>query len=142
MENLSSAISAYLDFCKRNVPENVVGGAALSDKIFAYAEKNVASAFEFASRLAQVRDVQELAKLQMDFIQAQMQAMSEQSKNLSETTTKAITDALKSRQRAACRPDCHEPAVLLQKRPWTSPLGLPKQYNNCGVQQVEPLFFR
>jgi hypothetical protein len=45
----------------------------------------VASAFEFAGRLAQVRDVQELAKLQMDFIQAQMQAMTEQAKNLSET---------------------------------------------------------
>lgn len=94
--NQVTAISSYLDFCKRNVPEKVGGGSALSDKIFAYAEKNVASAFEFASRLAQVRDVQELAKLQMDFIQAQMQVMTEQSKNLSETMTKAMTDALKS----------------------------------------------
>ena len=96
MNQVKTAISAYLDFWKRNVPENVVGGSALSDKIFANAEKNVASAFEFASRLAQVRDVQELAKLQMDFIQAQMQAMTEQAKNLSETTTKAMMDALKS----------------------------------------------
>lgn len=96
MNQVKTAISSYLDFCKCNVPENVVGGSALSDKIFAYAEKNVASAFEFASRLAQVRDVQELAKLQTDFIQAQMQVMTEQSKNLSETMTKAMTDALKS----------------------------------------------
>ena len=57
---------------------------------------NVASAFEFAGRLAQVRDVQELAKLQMDFIQAQMQAMTDQAKDLSETTTKAMMDGLKS----------------------------------------------
>ena len=64
--------------------------------LFTYAEKNVASAFEFASRLAQVRDVQDLAKLQMDFIQAQMQAMTEQAKNLSETATKAMMDGLKS----------------------------------------------
>ena len=56
----------------------------------------MASAFEFASRLAQVRDVLEFAKLQTDFIQAQMQVMTEQSKNLSETMTKAMTDALKS----------------------------------------------
>ncbi|MGA8157855.1 MAG: phasin family protein [Rhodoplanes sp.] len=96
MNQVKTAIGAYLDFWKRNVPENVGGGSALSDKIFAYAEKNVASAFEFASRLAQVRDVQELAKLQMDFIQAQMQAMTEQAKNLSETTTKAMMDGLKS----------------------------------------------
>ena len=49
MNQVKTAISAYLDFSKRNVPENVVGGSALSDKIFANAEKNVASAFEFAS---------------------------------------------------------------------------------------------
>ena len=52
----------------------------------------MANAFEFAGRLAQVRDVQELAKLQMDFIQAQMQAMTEQAKDLSETATKAVMD--------------------------------------------------
>ena len=96
MNQVKTAISAYLDFWKRNVPENVVGGLALSDKIFAYAEKNVASAFEFASRLAQVRDVQELAKLQMEFIQAQMQAMTEQAKDLGETATKAVMDKLKT----------------------------------------------
>ena len=96
MNQVKTAINAYLDFWKRSVPENVVGGSALSDKILASAEMNVANAFEFAGRLAQVRDVQELAKLQMDFIQTQMQAMTEQAKNLSETTTKAMTDALKS----------------------------------------------
>jgi len=96
MNQVKAAINAYLDFWKRSVPENVVGGSALSDKILANAEKNVASAFEFAGRLAQVRDVQEIAKLQMDFIQAQMQAMTEQAKNLSEIAMKAITDGLKS----------------------------------------------
>jgi phasin family protein len=96
MEQVKTAISAYVDFWKRNVPENFAGGSALSDKILAYAEMNVASAFDFAGRLAQVRDVQELVKLQADFIQAQMQAMTEQAKNLSETTTKAMTDSLKA----------------------------------------------
>ena len=37
-----------------------------------------------------LRDVQALAKLQMEFIQAQMQAMSEQAKELSETATKVV----------------------------------------------------
>ena len=96
MEQVKTAIGAFVDFWKRNVPENFVGGSALSDKILAYAEMNTASAFEFAGRLAQVRDVQELVKLQADFIQAQMQAMTEQAKNLSETTTKAMTESLKA----------------------------------------------
>ena len=41
-----------------------------------------------------MRDVQELARLQMDL--AQMQAVTEQAKNLSETTTKAMMDGLKT----------------------------------------------
>ena len=52
-----------------------MGSSELSNEVFGYAARNVASAFEFAQRLVQVRDVQGLAKLQVDFVQAQMQAM-------------------------------------------------------------------
>ena len=68
----------------------------LSDKILEYAERNVATAFEFAQRLVQVRDVQNLTKLQTDFIQVQMQAMTEQARDLSETATKAVMDSAKA----------------------------------------------
>lgn len=44
----------------------------------------------------QVRDAQELTKLQADFMQAQMQAMTEQAKDLSETATKALTERAKT----------------------------------------------
>ena len=95
MEQVKTAISAYLDFCKRSVPENVLGGSVLNNKIFGYAEVNLAKAFEFVGRLAQVRDPQELAKLQMDFIQGQMQNMTEQAKELGEAATKAMLDSVK-----------------------------------------------
>ena len=60
------------------------------------AERNVASAFEFAQKPVQVRDVQDFVRLQMEFIQAQMQALTEQVKDLSETATKAVMDSLKT----------------------------------------------
>ena len=44
----------------------------------------------------QVRDVQSLAMLQMEFIQAQMQAITEQAKDLSETATKAVMGSAKT----------------------------------------------
>jgi hypothetical protein len=62
----------------------------------AYAERNVASGFEFAQRLVQVRNIQGLTRLQMDFIQAQMQAMTEQTRDLSGTATKAVIDSAKT----------------------------------------------
>jgi hypothetical protein len=40
--------------------------------------------------------MQALAKLQMEFIQAQMQALTEQAKDLSETATKAVMDSAKT----------------------------------------------
>jgi hypothetical protein len=106
MEQVKTAINGYLQFFQRAIPGNVMGGNELSNKVLNYAERNVATAFEFAQRLVQVRDVQSLARLQMEFIQAQMQALTEQAKDLSETTTKAMMDTAKTRQRAACRRNC------------------------------------
>ena len=73
-----------------------MGGSELSNKILGYAERNVASAFEFARRLLQVKDPQDLFMLQTQFIRAQMQAMAEQAKDLSETATKLVMDSLKT----------------------------------------------
>ena len=96
MEQVRTAINGYLQFFQRGVPGNVMGGSELSNKILGYAERNVASAFEFAQKLVQVRDVQDFVRLQMEFIQAQMQAMTEQAKDLSETATKAVMDSAKT----------------------------------------------
>ena len=46
-------------------------------------------------KLLQAKDVQDLVKLQTEFVQAQMHAMTEQAKDLSETTTKAMMDSAK-----------------------------------------------
>ena len=88
LEQVRTAINSYLQFLQRAIPGEVTGGSELSSKILGYAERNVTSAFELAQRLVQVRDIQELTKLQTDFIQAQMQAMTEQAKDLGEAATK------------------------------------------------------
>ena len=95
MQQVRTAINGYLQFFQRGVPSTVMGTSELSNKVFGYAERNVASAFKFAERLVQVRDFQSLIRLQTDFIQAQMQAMTDQAKDLSETATKALMDSPK-----------------------------------------------
>ena len=93
---MRAAIHSYLQFFQRAVPGDVMGGSELADKILGNTERNVASAFEFAQRLVQVRDIQSLISLQAEFVQAQMQAMTEQAKDLTETTTKALTERSKT----------------------------------------------
>ena len=96
LEQVRAAINGYLQFFQRGVPSNVMGSSELSNKVFGYAERNVASAFEFAQRMVQVRDFQSLITLQTEFIQAQMQAMTEQTKDMSETAAKPMMDSVKT----------------------------------------------
>jgi hypothetical protein len=83
MEHVRTAIDSYLQFFQRAVPGNVMGGNELSNKILNYAERNVQRAFLFAQKLVEVKSVQDLVKLQTEFIQSQMEAMTEQVKDLS-----------------------------------------------------------
>ena len=95
LEQVRTAINGYLQVFQRGIPSNVMGRSELTDKVFGYAERNVASSFEFAQGLVQVRDIQGLVSLQTEFFQAQMQAMTEQAKDLSETATKAVMESAK-----------------------------------------------
>ena len=97
LDQARTAINSYFQFFQRGVPGNVMGGSELSNKILGYAERNVANAFEFAQKLVQVKDVQDLAKLQIEFIQSQMQAMTEQAKDLSAPAVKSIMESAKIR---------------------------------------------
>jgi phasin len=67
----------------------------VGDKAVSYAERNVAAAFEHAQKIVQATSIQEFVKLQTEFVQSQMQALSEQAKDLGETTAKNVIDSAK-----------------------------------------------
>jgi phasin len=69
------------------------GAKDVTDKAMTFAEQNVASSFEFAQQLVRAKDIQDVMKLQADYIKQQMQAFSEQAKELGESTTKAAKEA-------------------------------------------------
>ena len=53
-----------------------------------FAERNVASAFEFAEKLVRAKDPQEVAKLHADYARSQMEALSEQAKEMGQKAAK------------------------------------------------------
>jgi hypothetical protein len=97
MDQVRSAINSYIQFLQRAVPDDVMGGSELSSKVLTYAERNLANAFEFGQRLLQIRDVQGLLQLQIEFVQRQTQTLTEQAFDLRETTTKAVMESVKSK---------------------------------------------
>jgi len=57
----------------------------IGEKAMAFAEKNVATSFEFAQKVVRAKDIQELTQLQTDFVKTQMPAFVEQARALGRT---------------------------------------------------------
>ena len=71
------------------------GGTEFGEKLKSYAEKNIATAQEYVNKLSQAKGLQDVVRIQTEFMQAQLNAFGEQTKSLGEAFTKAATDAIK-----------------------------------------------
>jgi phasin len=69
------------------------GARDVTEKAMTFAEQNITSAFAFAQDLVRAKDMQDVLRLQAEYIQRQMQALTEQAKELGESTSKAAKDA-------------------------------------------------
>jgi phasin len=69
------------------------GARNVTEQAMTFAERNMASAFAFAHDLVRARDLQEVLRLQADYIRQQMEALTEQARELGESTSKAAKDA-------------------------------------------------
>jgi len=67
----------------------------LNRKLQSYAEQYVRAGLEFAHKLSQAKNFQDFARIQMEFIQAQLQSFGEQTKDFVETYTKAAASAVR-----------------------------------------------
>jgi phasin len=69
------------------------GTRDVTEKAMSFAERNVAASFDFAQKLVRARDLDEVMRLQREYIQAQIQALNEQAKEIGQTVSKAAMDA-------------------------------------------------
>ncbi len=71
------------------------GAKDVRQKAISFAEQNVSTSFEFAQKLVRAADIQEVMRLQAEFVRAQLATMSEQAKEIGETASKAAMSATK-----------------------------------------------
>ncbi len=69
------------------------GAKDITEKAMGFAQQNIASSFELAQQLVQAKDVQEVVRLQSDYVRKQIQVLTEQARVLGESTGKAAKDA-------------------------------------------------
>jgi phasin len=102
VEQAKLAFNNYLEAAKEAVSTfdqwvraSQVGAQGISKKAMSLAQRNVLSAFEFAQKIVQAKDIQELIRMQAEFVQSQVKVLSEQIKDLRETVTKTATESAK-----------------------------------------------
>jgi len=69
------------------------GASDMSRKAMTFASQNMAASFAFAQKLAQARDVEEVMRLQADFLRSQMATYAEQARELGASFTQTASDA-------------------------------------------------
>ena len=67
----------------------------VSAKAITFAETNVRSSLEYAQSLVHAKDLAEVMRLHADYVQAQMRALAEQARDMSQAVSQAAIDAAK-----------------------------------------------
>ncbi|MFZ1884602.1 MAG: phasin family protein [Rhodoplanes sp.] len=91
-DNYMRATEKAVSLLETQVEASRRGGLDISKKAMGFAENNVQSAFEFANKIVQANDIQEVLRMQSLFVHTQMQILREQVTSLGETITKAAME--------------------------------------------------
>ena len=95
VDQARSAVDNYLQFVQNSMSASPWTEPDLNKRLGLYAERNVAIAFAYVQKLIQAKSVQDLIRIQTEFVQTQIQALSEQTKELADTATQATVSAFK-----------------------------------------------
>jgi phasin family protein len=96
MSQTRGAMEQYFHFLQ-NALSSVPGGSPeLVDKMKSFTEQNITEAQQFVQKLSQAKDLQDVMRIQTDYMQNQFQAFGEQTKSLAETFMKSTTGIMKN----------------------------------------------
>ena len=70
------------------------GFRGLQQKVVSFSERNVAASFDFAQNLLHAKDGEEVVRLHAEYVKAQIQALSEQARDLAQSAAAAATPSL------------------------------------------------
>jgi hypothetical protein len=81
----------YFDHLKKTAASAPSGGSEFGEKVKAYAEQNISSTQEYVSELTCAKDIQDILRIQMEFVRSQLNAFGEQASDLGEPYIKAAS---------------------------------------------------
>ncbi len=92
-----SAMDYYFDHLKETVASAPSGGSEFGEKMKAYAEQNISATQEYVRELTYAKDIQDIVRIQMEFVRTQLATFGDQAKDIGEAYIKAATTRPQSR---------------------------------------------
>jgi hypothetical protein len=110
-QNLNQSKAAFegLLTIARNAVGSVDQQAAFIRDSMSFAEKTLENTFHFAHNLIRMKDPQELAQIQSEFIDRQAQLVGDRTKELGQMMTKRVDDATKTMRETAAESSRRRP---------------------------------
>ena len=86
-----SAMDYYFDHLKKCIASAPSGGTELGEKVKACAEQYISATQEFVRDLSSAKDIQDMLRIQMEFMRTRLEAFGEQANSLGEAYIKAAS---------------------------------------------------
>ena len=95
-DDLMSATQKAVSTFEGHASSAQTAALELQRKVIGYYERNVGASLEFAQKLLQAKAPEEAMKLHADYVKAQMQALTEQARDIAQHAAKAATPSGKT----------------------------------------------
>jgi hypothetical protein len=93
LEQAHGAIANYFQFVEKSISASPMGVTDQTKTFRSYVERSVAASFGLSDKLLRAKDFQDVLRIQTEFFQTQLKALTEQSKDICGTATKVASDA-------------------------------------------------
>jgi hypothetical protein len=101
LEQTKTAVDSLLTITRKAVDDIDHQASVIRERSLSLAEETLANAFDFAHRALQVREPQQFAQLQSEFVSRQAQTLGEQAKELGEAMAQGANTLAKTTFREA-----------------------------------------
>lgn len=93
LERVRKASGEYFQLLEKGLNSSQLPIADQAKPFTDFMQRNVASTFDLCDKLINAKDAQDAMRIQSDFFQTQMRAMTDQARSMGEAAMKAMTGA-------------------------------------------------
>jgi phasin len=94
IEQARGAMTNYFQFLEKSMSTSPLGETDQARKFRSYVERNVAASFEFSDKLLHAKDFQDIVRIQTEFFQTQLRALTDQNKGLGDNAATTASEVI------------------------------------------------